>query len=308
MHGDVALGVFRQVPGASRKLGGGQRGRQAEADHRAGQITAAQRVRGQLLDQVTVAHHPDPVGQPLYLVEVMRGEQDGGPGLAQPGDHLPGIPPGVRVEAGRRLVEEQQLRVADQGKGEVQPAQLAAGQGADPGPSLAGQAHLLDGGRHVPRPGVEAGIERDHLPHRQLGVNATGLQHDPDALAEAAAARLRIESEHLHRTGGALAVAFEDLHGRRLASAIRPEERVDLATPDLEAHAVNGAQPTVVLAQPLHHDGWRLERRHTIHTPIVGAARLSSQGHRSLDQAHRAQPPPCPLHTGVRPHPGRWAP
>src|SRR5450759_4995220 len=74
-----------------------------------------------------------------------------------------------------------------------------------------------------------------------------------------------IESEHLHRPGGALAVTFEDLHDRRLASAVGPKKGVDLAPPNLETHPVDGTQPTVVLAQSLDHDGGRLAGRHTFH-------------------------------------------
>ena len=46
-------------------------------------------------------------------------------------DHLPGVAPGVRVEARRRLVEEQQLPVADQREREVEPPLLATGQRLD---------------------------------------------------------------------------------------------------------------------------------------------------------------------------------
>src|ERR1035437_741792 len=67
------------------------------------------------------------------------------------------------------------------------------------------------------------------------------------------------------RASGALAVTFEDLHDRRLASAVGPKKGVDLAPPNLETHPVDGTQPTVVLAQSLDHDGGRLAGRHTFH-------------------------------------------
>jgi hypothetical protein len=265
MHDDLTIVVLRQFPGPRWKVGGKQIGRKAETDRRAGDVTAAERVRGRLRYQLTVAHHPDPVGQVLHLVEIMRGKQHCGARVPQAGDHVPGIPPCVRVEASRGLVEEQQLRIADEGEGKVKPAQLPAGQRPDPGTALAPQAHLLDRYRRIPRTGVETGVKCDHLPHRQLGVVAARLQHDPDALAEAAPACTRIESEHPHRTGGALAVTLENLHGRGLASAVGPEKCIDLTAPDLEAHAVDRTQPTVILAQPLCNDGGRLTYRHTFH-------------------------------------------
>ena len=51
-------------------------------------------------------------------------------------DDVPELPPRLRVEAGRRLVEEQQLRVADQGARDRQPLPLPAGELDDVGPGL----------------------------------------------------------------------------------------------------------------------------------------------------------------------------
>jgi hypothetical protein len=48
------------------------------------------------------------------------------------------------IEAGRRLVQEDELRVADEGQREVEPAQLAAREGADAGVALLGEADELD--------------------------------------------------------------------------------------------------------------------------------------------------------------------
>ena len=235
---------------------------------------------------MAVAHHPDPVGQVLYLVEIVRGEQHGGPGAAQASDHVPGLPPRVRVEPGSRLVEEQHLRVTDQGQRQIQPARLPPGQGPHPRPALSSQADLLDRLRHIPRPGIEAGEQGDHLPDRQLGVHAARLQHDPDPLAEVAIAGARIEPEHPDRTTRPPPVPFEYLHRRGLARPVRPEQGVDLAAPDLEAHAIHGAHLAVVLAEPLHHDGGHL------------AGRLSSLITRSSAMATQA--PQRPRSRGAR--------
>ena len=50
---------------------------------------------------------------------------------AKGGDLLPELQPALRIEAGGRLVEEQQLGVADQGAGDRQALLLAAGELAD---------------------------------------------------------------------------------------------------------------------------------------------------------------------------------
>jgi hypothetical protein len=70
----------------------------------------------------------------------MRGEQDGGllP-VGQPVHQVMEFAPGLRVEPGRWLVEEQQLGSSHDADGHVQAAPLPAGQAADPLAGLPGQ-------------------------------------------------------------------------------------------------------------------------------------------------------------------------
>ena len=78
-------------------------------DPRAGQLRRlAER------DDPALAQHGDAIGELLRLVEVVRRQEDGLAELAQRADHLPRGAAGRRVEAGRRLVEEEELGVADQ--------------------------------------------------------------------------------------------------------------------------------------------------------------------------------------------------
>ena len=100
--------------------------RQPEADD--GVALAPELVRRALGDDVAAREHDDAVGEPLRLLHVVRGEQDRLPERAQVGDRLPRLAPRGRVEAGRRLVEEDQVGVADQAQREVEPPPLAAGE------------------------------------------------------------------------------------------------------------------------------------------------------------------------------------
>src|SRR6476469_6187034 len=86
----------------------------------------------------------DPIAQRLRLVEVVRRQQDGLAQVLQRADRAPGVAPRRRVEAGRRLVEEDQLGVADQREGQVEPALLAARERPDPSVGLLAQAGDLD--------------------------------------------------------------------------------------------------------------------------------------------------------------------
>ena len=72
------------------------------------------------------------VAQPLGFVHVVRGQQDGAALGAEAVEDVPQLPPRLRIEAGRRLVEEQQVGVAGQRAGHRQALLLPARQLADP--------------------------------------------------------------------------------------------------------------------------------------------------------------------------------
>ena len=98
--------------------------------------------------------HADAVREVLGLVEVVRRQQHGRPARAQLADELPRLAPGRRVEAGRRLVEEQQRRGADDAERQVEASALAARQVPDALVELRRQADELDG---IGRPAAACG-------------------------------------------------------------------------------------------------------------------------------------------------------
>ena len=67
---------------------------------------------------------------------------------------------------------------------------------------------------------------------------------------KAAAFAPRVVTEHGHLPVVTVAIALEDLDRRRLARAVRPEQREDLAPGDIEVHTVDCVQGAVRLAQP----------------------------------------------------------
>ncbi len=79
-------------------------------------------------DDLPLVDDRDPVAEPLGLVHVMGREDDVRPPFAQVADHVPELAARLRVEARRRLVEEQELGVADQRRRDGQPLLLAAGK------------------------------------------------------------------------------------------------------------------------------------------------------------------------------------
>ena len=78
----------------------------------------------------------------------------------------------------------------------VDPAPLAAGEGADPRVGVVGEPDQLQDLRHRARVGVELGEDGQQLTDRQLVVEAGRLQHQPDAGAPGPAAAAGIGAEH----------------------------------------------------------------------------------------------------------------
>ena len=104
--------------------------------------------------------------------------------------------------------------------------------------------HLVD----RPRVLVVAAEEREALARGEVLVHRRRLQHDADARAPVARRAGGIGAEHRHGASVAASVALEDLDRRRLAGAVRAEQREDLSLADLEAHASQRLVPAVALA------------------------------------------------------------
>ena len=91
------------------------------ADHRLELVGGPARDRSPVVDDEHVAR------ELVGLLEVLRGEQQRRAGGSQLADHVPHAEPAARIEARRRLVEEQHRWRGDQCAGEVEPAAHPSG-------------------------------------------------------------------------------------------------------------------------------------------------------------------------------------
>ena len=82
-------------------------------------------------DDPSFGHDRDAVAQLLGLVEVVRGQQDRHLTSAKTGDVVQELEADARIQADRRLVEEQDLRVRQQRTRDLEASALAAAVGAD---------------------------------------------------------------------------------------------------------------------------------------------------------------------------------
>ena len=89
---------------------------------------ALQLGRGAGGDLAAVVDQDDPVGERVGLLEVLRRQEQRDPVGDELADRRPHDLTAARVEAGRRLVEHEQLRRVDQAGGEVDPTALTPRQ------------------------------------------------------------------------------------------------------------------------------------------------------------------------------------
>ena len=99
---------------------------QAEPDRHGTEVAPADGRGRAAGDDLLAEQDGHPVGQRLHLVHVVGGQQHGGAGSGQEADEIPGLAASRRVEAGGRLVEEEQIGVADDAQADVEAALLAA--------------------------------------------------------------------------------------------------------------------------------------------------------------------------------------
>jgi hypothetical protein len=178
-----------------------------------------------------------------------------------------------RIETGRRLVEEHQVRVAHERDAEIEPSLLPTGERLHLRIALLVEAderdHLVD----VAASPVVAGEHPVDLTHCQVRPELRLLQDDTDPLAEVASGARRVAVQHLDRAAVAGSVALEDLDRRRLSRAVRAEQAEDLALLDLEADASQRLVIAVRLAQVDDADGCHRAR-------IVGSQSASRAARR----------------------------
>jgi hypothetical protein len=165
-----------------------------------------------------------------------------------------------RVEPGGRLVEEDELGIADEPQREVEATTLPAGQRLDARVRLVREPDQLDELVHRPPARVHPPVQRDELADGELVVHPGLLQDDADPLAELPAAVPRVQAQDLDMAAGAVAMALQDLDGRGLARAVRSEDAEHLTFGDGEAQAVDGRERAVALVQVVDDDRAHLSR------------------------------------------------
>src|SRR6185369_17325645 len=93
----------------------------ADSHHVAGYLPL-QRLRGALGHYLAAVHDADPVAERIRLVEVVRGQEDRDTLVTEPADLVPHMRTRLRVQSGRGLVQEHDLRLVGDAERDIHPA------------------------------------------------------------------------------------------------------------------------------------------------------------------------------------------
>src|SRR5262249_5649957 len=194
--------------------------------------------------QLAVIKDGDAIADVLNIIQAMAAHDDRRAVAPQPQDQVlhPARP--QRVETRRRLIENDQLRLVDEGLGQAdalahtlgvffQNASLV-GRQADHVDELR-SAFLADSGRHV----EEAAVEGEGLFGIEELVKVRLFREIADALVLVDLGSGLAEDECLTLRGEQQ--SEQELDGCRLARAIWPEKAKDLAPMDLQVESVQGS-------------------------------------------------------------------
>jgi hypothetical protein len=162
-----------------------------------------------------------------------------------------------RVEARRRLVEDQQRRVVEQRLGQVQPLAHALAQAR--GRPVEEAVEAAEGGQRVDAARARRAAqavgpreEVEELARAQVRVGRELVGHEADALAHRS--RLLEHRDALEQRVARVGQVErgQDAHRRRLARAVGPDEAIDHPRPHLERERVDRAQLAEAPAERAH--------------------------------------------------------
>ena len=170
----------------------------------------------------------------------MTRDQDGGSVTRHSLEAIPELDAQERIDADRGLIEQQQIRLVDEGARQRAPGAHAAAQAADQGLTTVPEVHELE---RLAHPVVHAvdGREKAHVfLGRQIGVKRSLLRHVSD-LSE----HVQVRHPAAQDADGSPFRHHQTDKGpdqRRLAGAVRAEQSVDLAAADAKRYAVERTQ------------------------------------------------------------------
>mmetsp|Transcript_12369 Transcript_12369/g.43313 ORF Transcript_12369/g.43313 Transcript_12369/m.43313 type:complete len:351 (-) Transcript_12369:3-1055(-) len=199
-------------------------------------------------------HDRDALAQRLRLVHRVSRQHHAAP-HARALDEAPHRPARLGVEPGRRLVEEEHARVADERHAEREPPLHAAAQrrGVGVGPPAVEADGVQRTLQHLRlalrRQPLDAGVEGEVLAHRHARVEHVELRAHADDLVHVGHARGDVEARDACAAARRREQPSEYRDRRRLAGAVRAQQAQHLVVPHAQAEVVEGRLVPVRLPQ-----------------------------------------------------------
>jgi hypothetical protein len=241
--------------GERRMRCGGRGGAVAvDLDDVALEVLGDQLARRSLGDLPAVVEDDQPVAQALGLVHEVGREEDRLALLEQVLQPLPHQVARLRVEAGGRLVEQQQVGVVDERAAEREAPLHSARELARPGAGLRLQRSEIEQLGHAlvdqrAREAEVGAVDAQVLGAGEVGIEAVELGDDADPLLGLANLRGQRHAERLDRSAVGAGEAEADADRRRLAGAVRADHAETFARHDLEREVVDDGGVAVLLRQ-----------------------------------------------------------
>mmetsp|Transcript_91104 Transcript_91104/g.235256 ORF Transcript_91104/g.235256 Transcript_91104/m.235256 type:complete len:531 (+) Transcript_91104:363-1955(+) len=197
--------------------------------------------------ELPVDHDRQARAEHLALLHRMAREHNRVAPLAQVADDVPQEAARAHVHAGGGLVEQHDIRVADERQRGGQLALVAAGEVLAALVLVVLQAHAgdhgLDGLGHLRwRDAADARVEGDGLLHRQLVGQGVELRAVAQVLAGPVAVAVHAVAAHEDVAGSDVGIARDHAHRRRLASAVDAEQTEALARGHADVDAAHGVE------------------------------------------------------------------
>ena len=175
-------------------------------------------------DRFAVIHDGHTLAELLRFVHVVRGQDDGAAVFLELRDEVPQLAARLRVEAGGRFVEKQQVGVADQRAGQREALFLAAGEIADSGVAFFLQLNQSNGILWRRTLAEEAAKELNRFQNRKFVGKLCFLELDPQALAEFGGVGLPVQAEDFDHAGVGFGEALADFDGGGLTRAVGAQQ------------------------------------------------------------------------------------
>ena len=215
-----------------------------DSDHRVGADALLERGRGVQGQDAALVHDGDPLAELVGLFHVVGRQQDGLALTVQLAQQVPERETALRVEPGRRLIEEEHGRAVKDGPRHHEPLRHSAGQGVHRRLGPFGQLELLEqliGGPaghlrpHAEQPAVKVQV----LPDGELPVQGVLLGDDPAQLLGQRRVRRDVHPGEERPSGGRHDPRGQHPRGGGLPRPVRSQQAEDLAGLDVKIQPVD---------------------------------------------------------------------